>query len=63
MLMAYLAFADNVVIIANPSKSGGDWWYGKNVSTGKSGLFPKTYIEIIRPCESLFHSYYLFLLL
>lgn len=50
----FSAFSENVVIIANPSKSGGDWWYGKNVSTGESGLFPKTYVEVIRPCESFF---------
>jgi len=23
-----------------------DWWYGKSVSTGKSGLFPKSYVEL-----------------
>lgn len=58
IMMAFLAFTENVVIIANPSKSGGDWWYGKNVSTGKSGLFPQTYIEIIQPCKSPFHASY-----
>lgn len=44
-----LAFTENVILIANPSKSGGDWWFGRNVVSGKSGLFPKTYIEIVKP--------------
>jgi len=43
------AFGENLIIIANPSKSDGDWWYGKTLSTGKSGLFPKTYVEIVTP--------------
>jgi len=53
MVVVCLAFSENVIIIANPSKSGGDWWYGKNVSTGKSGLFPKTYVNVVKPCKSL----------
>ena len=40
-------------MVAHPSKSGGDWWYGRNVSTGKRGLFPKTYVEVVKPCKSL----------
>lgn len=44
-----LAFSENVTLIANPSKVGGDWWYGKTVSNGKSGLFPKTYVEVFTP--------------
>ncbi|PPQ97490.1 hypothetical protein CVT26_002719 [Gymnopilus dilepis] len=44
-----LSFPENVVIVANPSKTGGDWWYGTMVQTGKSGLFPKTYVEVITP--------------
>lgn len=39
------AFAENVVIVANPSKSGGAWWYGKIVKDGKSGFFPSTYVQ------------------
>ncbi|KAF8172098.1 hypothetical protein BJ912DRAFT_994425 [Pholiota molesta] len=44
-----LSFGENLILVANPSKSGGDWWYGKIVSTGKAGLFPKTYVETIIP--------------
>lgn len=39
-------------MVAHPSKSGGDWWYGRNVSTEKRGLFPKTYVEVVKPCKS-----------
>lgn len=42
-------FDPNVMIIANPSKSGGDWWYGKLMTSGKSGLFPQTYVEVVDP--------------
>ncbi|PPQ91776.1 hypothetical protein CVT25_000421 [Psilocybe cyanescens] len=44
-----LSFGENLMINANPSKSGGDWWYGTVVNTGKSGLFPKTYVEVVKP--------------
>ncbi|KIK93045.1 hypothetical protein PAXRUDRAFT_537374, partial [Paxillus rubicundulus Ve08.2h10] len=40
-----LGFAENVIIIAHPSKSGGDWWYGTTVKDGKSGFFPQTYVQ------------------
>jgi hypothetical protein len=40
-----LSFGENLVIVAHPSKSGGDWWYGTVVSTGKAGFFPKTYVQ------------------
>jgi hypothetical protein len=43
--MLALAFGENLVLLANPSKSGGDWWYGTVVRDGKSGFFPKTYVE------------------
>mgnify|MGYP001449031976 CR=1 FL=1 len=46
-----LAFTENVTLIANPSKSGGDWWFGKTVKGGRSGLFPKTYVDVIQPGE------------
>ena len=42
------------MIIANPSESGGDWWYGKLVTSGKSGLFPKTYVEVVDPSMVLY---------
>ena len=54
--LSMLAFGENLVIIANPSKSDGDWWYGKTVSTGKKGLFPKTYVEVVHPSEILSRS-------
>ncbi|KAL4254402.1 Actin cytoskeleton-regulatory complex protein PAN1 [Abortiporus biennis] len=42
-----LSFAENIIITAHPSKSGGDWWHGVVVRDGKSGFFPKTYVEKI----------------
>ncbi|KIL68468.1 hypothetical protein M378DRAFT_184914 [Amanita muscaria Koide BX008] len=44
-----LSFEENLMILANPSKSGGDWWYGTVVSTQTSGLFPKTFVEVVQP--------------
>ena len=38
-------FGENMIIEAHPSKSGGDWWYGKTVKDGKSGFFPQTYVQ------------------
>ena len=50
------AFKENLIIIANPSKSGGDWWYGTiSSNSSKSGLFPKTYVEIVNPSMSTYH--------
>ncbi|KAI0373139.1 hypothetical protein BV20DRAFT_1042030 [Pilatotrama ljubarskyi] len=40
-----LTFGENLIIKAHPSKSGGDWWYGTVVRDGKTGFFPKTYVE------------------
>ncbi|KAI0044289.1 hypothetical protein FA95DRAFT_1497317 [Auriscalpium vulgare] len=40
-----LSFAENLVLTAHPSKTGGDWWHGTVVRDGKSGFFPKTYVE------------------
>ena len=45
ILRRLLAFGENIVLIAHPSKTGGDWWYGTIVQNGKSGFFPKTYAE------------------
>ena len=42
-----LAFAENLVIKAHPSKSNGDWWYGTLVRDGKSGFFPRTYVQVM----------------
>lgn len=41
----FAAFAENLILSAHPSKTGGDWWYGTVVRDGKKGFFPKTYIE------------------
>ncbi|KAI0333129.1 hypothetical protein GY45DRAFT_1320068 [Cubamyces sp. BRFM 1775] len=40
-----LSFGENLILTAHPSKSGSDWWYGTIVRDGKSGFFPKTYVE------------------
>ncbi|KAF9228917.1 hypothetical protein BS17DRAFT_772724 [Gyrodon lividus] len=40
-----LSFAENMIIAAHPSKSGGDWWYGTMVKDGRSGFFPETYVQ------------------
>lgn len=44
---SFLAFGENVILTAHPSKTGGDWWYGTLVRDGKSGLFPKTYVQTV----------------
>ena len=43
-----IAFPENVVLTAYPSKSGGDWWYGTSVRNKKSGFFPQTYVELVQ---------------
>lgn len=50
-------FAENLIIVANPSKSGGDWWYGKVEATGKSGLFPKTYVDVVQSSEIVIYIF------
>ena len=45
LLTILTAFAENLVLTAHPSKTGGDWWYGTVLRDGKSGFFPKTYVE------------------
>ena len=52
-----LALSKNITLIANPSKVGGDWWYGKTVSNSKSGLFPKTHVEAFTP-STFYHFVY-----
>jgi len=47
-----LSFEENLMLIVYPSKSGGDWWYGSLVSSKKSGLFPKTFIEVVQPATA-----------
>ncbi|KZT11160.1 uncharacterized protein LAESUDRAFT_754850 [Laetiporus sulphureus 93-53] len=46
-----LSFAENLILTAHPSKSGGDWWYGTLVRDGKAGFFPKTYVERVQQAK------------
>lgn len=43
--LSYIAFSENIIITAHPSKSGGAWWYGTSVKDGKAGFFPSTYVQ------------------
>ncbi|KAI0085934.1 hypothetical protein BDY19DRAFT_963763 [Irpex rosettiformis] len=43
-----LSFGENLMLTAHPSKTSGDWWYGSLVRDGKSGFFPKTYVEPVQ---------------
>ncbi len=47
-----LAFPENTVIVAHPSKSGGPWWYGLLPLTGKKGFFPHTYVQDLEEGQS-----------
>ena len=49
VLTLVLAFGENLVLTAHPSKSGGDWWYGTLLTSGRSGLFPKTFVQTFQP--------------
>lgn len=52
--VGFSAFGENLILTAHPSKSGSDWWYGTLVRDGKSGFFPKTYVEQVTtgmPCS------------
>jgi len=42
-----LAFAENLVLLTHPSKSGGAWWYGTISSSGAKGFFPSSYVQIL----------------
>ncbi|KAI0668336.1 hypothetical protein C8Q78DRAFT_1173775 [Trametes maxima] len=48
-----LSFGENLILTAHPSKSGSDWWYGTIVRDGKSGFFPKTYVEQITSVSAI----------
>ena len=47
LLTRVVAFVENIVITAHASKSGSDWWHGTVVSNGKTGFFPKTYVQTL----------------
>lgn len=49
-----IAFPENVILTAHPSKSGGDWWYGISVREKKSGFFPQTYVERVQTGTNAF---------
>jgi len=51
-----LAFDVATIIVAHPSKSGGDWWYGKTVADDRAGFFPQTYVEKVEqvPATALY---------
>ncbi|KIY46490.1 hypothetical protein FISHEDRAFT_75585 [Fistulina hepatica ATCC 64428] len=51
-----LHFQDNMTLLVNPSKTGGDWWYGRLVSSGQAGLFPKAYVQEFTPFKA--HAMY-----
>jgi hypothetical protein len=51
LLTHVVAFGENLVMTAYVSKTGGDWWYGTVVSSGKTGFFPKTYVQIFETGE------------
>ncbi|PIL33059.1 transporter [Ganoderma sinense ZZ0214-1] len=44
-----ISFGENIILTAHPSKTGGDWWHGTAVQGGKTGFFPKTYVEQFTP--------------
>jgi len=48
-----VAFPENVILSAHPSKSGGDWWYGTPVRDNKSGFFPQAYVERVETGTNL----------
>jgi len=47
-----LSFAENLILTAHPSKSGGDWCYGTLVRDGRAGFFPRTYVERIEEVKA-----------
>jgi hypothetical protein len=46
LLTHFVAFGENLVITAHASKTGSHWWHGTILSSGKSGFFPKTYVQV-----------------
>lgn len=48
-----LAFAENLVLLAHPSKSGGPWWYGTISGSGAKGFFPSSYVQILDDSKCL----------
>ncbi|KAJ4490290.1 hypothetical protein J3R30DRAFT_3278216 [Lentinula aciculospora] len=53
-----LSFGENLTLTAHPSKTDSDWWFGTLDCTGKSGLFPKTYVqEVTKVKAKALYSY------
>ncbi len=48
-----LAFTENLVLLAHPSKSGGPWWYGSISGSGAKGFFPSSYVQILDDSKHL----------
>jgi len=47
-----LSFGENLVITAHASKTGSHWWHGTILSSGKSGFFPKTYVQVFETVKA-----------
>jgi actin cytoskeleton-regulatory complex protein PAN1 len=47
VLISVPAFKEDVIILAHPSKSGSDWWYGRSMADQSAGFFPKTYAQAL----------------
>ena len=58
-----VAFPENVVLVAHPSKSGGDWWHGTSVRDNKSGFFPQTYVERVQTGVNLLIANFSYLMM
>jgi len=48
-----LAFIENLVLYAHPSKSGGPWWYGSISGSGSKVFFPSSYVQILDDSKRL----------
>src|ERR1700722_2855772 len=58
LLTCFVAFGEDAVVVAHPSKSGSDWWYGTLVGDERSGFFPKTYVQTIQAGMSVSSCFY-----
>lgn len=50
-----LAFAENLILHAQPSKSGGPWWYGSISGSGTKGFFPSSYVQVLDDSKCLIY--------
>lgn len=56
-MLSSLAFAENCVVLAHPSKSGEAWWYGTLVLGGKKGFFPNAYVQVMDNGQTLLSAF------